>query len=44
MPRKILIITGDAGESYEALYAVHAFAKRGTSQWWPPPRNADFTL
>lgn len=25
MPRKILIVTGDAGESYEALYAVHRF-------------------
>jgi len=24
-PRKILIITGDAGESYEALYAFHRF-------------------
>jgi protease I len=23
MPKKILIVTGDAGESYEALYAVH---------------------
>ena len=25
MARKILIVTGDAGESYEALYAVHRF-------------------
>ena len=25
--RKILIITGDAGESYEALYAVHRFSE-----------------
>ncbi|MDE3179633.1 MAG: DJ-1/PfpI family protein, partial [Acidobacteriota bacterium] len=28
---KILIVTGDAGESYEALYAVHRF------------READYT-
>jgi protease I len=26
---KILIITGDGGESYEALYAVHRFAEEG---------------
>lgn len=29
MPRRILIVTGDAGESYEALYAVHRFAEQG---------------
>src|SRR4051794_36130307 len=29
MPRKILIITGDAGESYEALYAVHRLREEG---------------
>jgi protease I len=29
---KILIITGDGGESYEALYAVHRFAEEG----WEP--------
>jgi len=29
---KILIITGDAGESYEALYAVHRFREEG----WTP--------
>jgi protease I len=28
---KILIVTGDAGESYEALYAVHRFREEG----WP---------
>lgn len=28
-PKKILIITGDAGESYEALYAIHRFAEAG---------------
>jgi protease I len=27
--RKIAIITGDAGESYEALYAVHRFREAG---------------
>jgi protease I len=27
--RKILIITGDGGESYEALYAVHRFREEG---------------
>lgn len=27
--RKILVITGDAGESYEALYAVHRFQEEG---------------
>ena len=26
---KILIVTGDAGESYEALYAVHRFQEEG---------------
>lgn len=29
MPRRILLVTGDAGESYEALYAVHRFAEQG---------------
>jgi protease I len=28
---KILVITGDAGESYEALYAVHRFREAGWS-------------
>jgi protease I len=27
--RKILVVTGDAGESYEALYAVHRFQEAG---------------
>ena len=27
--RKILIVTGDAGESYEALYALHRFREAG---------------
>ncbi len=30
--RQILIITGDGGESYEALYAVHRFREEG----WTP--------
>lgn len=29
MNRRILIVTGDAGESYEALYAVHRFREAG---------------
>jgi len=29
MARRILIVTGDAGESYEALYAVHRFREAG---------------
>ncbi len=29
MSHKILLVTGDAGESYEALYAVHRFAEAG---------------
>ena len=29
MSKKILIITGDAGESYEAWYAIHRFAEAG---------------
>jgi len=29
---RILIVTGDGGESYEALYAVHRFEEEG---WMP---------
>jgi protease I len=29
MPHRILVVTGDAGESYEALYAVHRLAEAG---------------
>src|SRR5215475_14444478 len=29
---KILVVTGDGGESYEALYAVHRFQEEG----WEP--------
>ena len=31
MKGKILIVTGDAGESYEALYALHRFQESGYS-------------
>jgi protease I len=29
MAKKILVVTGDAGESYEALYAYHRFLEEG---------------
>jgi protease I len=29
---KILIVSGDGGESYEALYAIHRFQEEG----WEP--------
>ena len=29
MDRKILIVTGDGGEGYEVLYAVHRFQEGG---------------
>jgi protease I len=32
MSKQILVVTGDAGESYEALYAVHRFQEAG----WEP--------
>ncbi len=32
MANKVLIVTGDGGESYEALYAVHRFTEAG----WEP--------
>lgn len=32
MNRKVLIVTGDAGESYEALYAIHRFRE---AEWEP---------
>jgi protease I len=31
MSRRILIVTGDAGESYETLYALHRFLEAGDS-------------
>ena len=32
MSRKVLIVTGDAGDSYEALYAYHRFKE---ADWEP---------
>mgnify|MGYP006196114227 CR=1 FL=1 len=32
MSKKILIITGDAGETYETLYAIHRFQE---AEWQP---------
>jgi protease I len=32
MSRKVLIVTGDGGDSYEALYACHRFREA----WWEP--------
>jgi protease I len=29
MPQRVLIVTGDAGESYETLYALHRFLEAG---------------
>lgn len=29
MPKRILLVTGDSGESYEALYALHRFQEAG---------------
>ena len=29
MTKKILVVTGDAGESYETLYAIHRFREEG---------------
>ncbi len=29
MPKKILLVTGDSGEGYEALYALHRFQEAG---------------
>ena len=37
MSRKILIVTGDGGDSYEALYAYHRFLESG--QGFPEPIN-----
>ena len=32
MSKKVLIVTGDGGDSYEALYAYHRFLEAG----WQP--------
>jgi protease I len=29
MPKRVLIVTGDGGESYETLYAIHRMAEEG---------------
>jgi putative intracellular protease/amidase len=39
MNQKILIVTGDGGESYEALYAVHRFAEEGIPTVVAAPRK-----
>src|ERR1035438_9705371 len=43
---KILIVTGDGGESYEALYAVHRFQEAGweTAVAAPSKRRLHFTV
>jgi len=37
MSGKILIITGDGGESYESLYCVHRFREAGFEPWIAAP-------
>src|SRR5687767_12102725 len=44
MPRKILIVTGDAGESYEALYAKHRMAEAGHTPVIAAPRTGPLNL
>ena len=44
MNHKILIVTGDGGESYEALYAVHRFAEEGISTVVAAPRKGPLHL
>ena len=44
MPQKILIITGDAGESYEALYAKHRMAEAGYIPVIAAPRKGPINL
>ncbi len=40
MSKKILVITGDAGESYETLYAIHRFKEAGfTAQIAAPSKR-----
>lgn len=39
MEHKILVVTGDGGESYEALYAVHRFAEQGIATTVAAPRK-----
>ena len=44
MPKKILIVTGDAGESYEALYAKHRMAEAGYTPVVAAPRKGPLNL
>jgi deglycase len=44
MAKKILIITGDAGESYEALYAMHRMAEAGHTPVVAAPRKGPLHL
>lgn len=44
MQHKILIITGDGGESYEALYAIHRFAEAGIPTVVAAPRTGRLHL
>lgn len=39
MPKKILLITGDGGESYETLYAFHRFLEAGYEPAIAAPRK-----
>lgn len=44
MNRKILIVTGDGGESYETLYAVHRFQEEGDSTQIAAPSKRRLNL
>lgn len=44
MHHNILIVTGDGGESYEALYAIHRFAEAGVSAVVAAPRTGRLHL
>src|SRR5438067_10700106 len=44
MSKKILIITGDAGESYETLYAKHRMAEAGYMPVIAAPRKGPLNL
>ena len=43
MQHKILIVTGDGGESYEALYATHRFAEEGITSVVAATKKAQCT-
>ena len=44
MNHKILIVTGDGGESYEALYAAHRFLEEGINAVTAAPRKGPLHL